>query len=205
MRIQTGHRSAPEHTFGIREFIHQLHSPQQWQRLPQLLPSPVHTAHTPSSIPDELHLTRHQHHQGQAQQQQCWCGAAAERWTLWWKETQGCKEELRDVCAQADICCHGFACKAGGLAGVFGVTTWDIWLSVYELAWWQWCSAFWHRGTVVVCWLLNIPATCKCISGTDLHRLFYMLPHWDRSCSTVYWHRADLSQRWPYSTRCLAG
>ena len=32
---------------------------------------------------------------------------------------------------------------------------------------------------VVVCWLLNIPATCKCISGTDLRRL---LPHWGRSC-----------------------
>ena len=23
---------------------------------------------------------------------------------------------------------------------------------------------------VVVCWLLNVPATCKCISGTDLLR-----------------------------------
>ena len=26
-------------------------------------------------------------------------------------------------------------------------------------------------------WLLNVPATCECISGTDLHRQFYMLPH----------------------------
>ena len=28
-----------------------------------------------------------------------------------------------------------------------------------------------------VCWLLNVPATCECISGTDLHRQFYVLPH----------------------------
>ena len=26
-------------------------------------------------------------------------------------------------------------------------------------------------------WLLNVPATCECISGTDLHRQFYVLPH----------------------------
>ena len=31
--------------------------------------------------------------------------------------------------------------------------------------------------SVVVCWLLNVPATCKCISGMDLLRQFYMLPH----------------------------
>ena len=28
-----------------------------------------------------------------------------------------------------------------------------------------------------VCWLLNVPATGECISGTDLHRQFYVLPH----------------------------
>ena len=28
-----------------------------------------------------------------------------------------------------------------------------------------------------VCWVLNVPATCKCISGTDLLRQFYVLPH----------------------------
>ena len=33
-----------------------------------------------------------------------------------------------------------------------------------------------------VCWLLNVPATCECISGTDLLTQFYVLPHWDRSC-----------------------
>ena len=54
-------------------------------------------------------------------------------------------------------------------------------------------------------WLLNVPATCKCISGMHLLRQFYMLPHWNRSCRsnflphpvTVYWHQADQSQRWP--------
>ena len=28
----------------------------------------------------------------------------------------------------------------------------------------------------VVDWLLNVPATCQCISGTDLLRQFYVLP-----------------------------
>ena len=64
-----------------------------------------------------------------------------------------------------------------------------------------------------VCWLLSIPATCECISGTDLLRQFYVLPHWDRSCRsnfpshpvTVYWHWADQSQHWPYKARRLAG
>ena len=31
--------------------------------------------------------------------------------------------------------------------------------------------------TTFVCWLLNVPATCECISGTDLRRQFYALPH----------------------------
>ena len=63
------------------------------------------------------------------------------------------------------------------------------------------------------CWLLNVPATGECISGTDLLRQFCVLPHWDRSCRsnvlphpvTVYWHRADQSQCWPYNARRLAG
>ena len=79
---------------------------------------------------------------------------------------------------------------------------------------------FWIRLTIWVldlrgccCWLLNVSATCECISGMDLHRQFYVLPHWDRSCRsnfpshpvTVYWHRVDQSQHWPYNTRHLAG
>ena len=55
--------------------------------------------------------------------------------------------------------------------------------------------------------------TSQCISGTDLLRQFYVLPHWDRSCRsnfpshpvTVYRHRADQSQCWPYNARHLAG
>ena len=35
------------------------------------------------------------------------------------------------------------------------------------------CSA---RG-LFVCMLLNVPAACECISGTDLFRQFYVLPH----------------------------
>ena len=30
---------------------------------------------------------------------------------------------------------------------------------------------------VVVCWLLNVPATGECISGTDLLGQLYVLPH----------------------------
>ena len=30
---------------------------------------------------------------------------------------------------------------------------------------------------VHACWLLNVPATCKCISWTDLLRQFYVLSH----------------------------
>ena len=29
---------------------------------------------------------------------------------------------------------------------------------------------------VVVCWLFNVPVTCLCISGTDLHRQVYVVP-----------------------------
>ena len=78
-------------------------------------------------------------------------------------------------------------------------------------------QVLWYHGGAEVClfvgWLFNVPATCECISGTDLLRQFYVLPHWDRSCRsnfpshpvTVYWHQADQSQRWPYNARCLAG
>ena len=66
--------------------------------------------------------------------------------------------------------------------------------------------------TTVVCWLLSIAATCSNISGTDLHKQVHVLPQWDRSCRstvlphpvTVYWQLANLSQHWPYNTRCLA-
>ena len=35
-----------------------------------------------------------------------------------------------------------------------------------------------HSGQgLFVCWLLNVPATCECISGTDLLRQFDVLPH----------------------------
>ena len=34
-----------------------------------------------------------------------------------------------------------------------------------------------RKGIVVVGWLLKVPATCKCISGVDLLRQLYVLPH----------------------------
>ena len=57
-----------------------------------------------------------------------------------------------------------------------------------------------------VCWLLNVPATCQCFSGTDLLRQLYVLPHWDRNCRPnfpshpviVFWHN------WPHSGSRLA-
>ena len=47
----------------------------------------------------------------------------------------------------------------------------------------------------------------------DVLEQLHVMPHWDRSCRsnfqprpvTVYWHRADQSQHWPYNARCLAG
>ena len=85
--------------------------------------------------------------------------------------------------------------------------SWDLCLAQE----WKPCNCFspWR----CCCWFLNVPATCACISGTDQLRQFYVLPHWDRSCRsnfpshpvTVYWHRANQSQRWPYNTRRLAG
>ena len=34
-----------------------------------------------------------------------------------------------------------------------------------------------HNVCLLVGWLLNVPATCECISGMDLLRQFYVLPH----------------------------
>ena len=34
-----------------------------------------------------------------------------------------------------------------------------------------------QKTGIVVCCLLNVPATCECISGTDLLIQVYVLPH----------------------------
>ena len=34
-----------------------------------------------------------------------------------------------------------------------------------------------ERESLFVGWLLIVPATCECISGTDLHRQLSVLPH----------------------------
>ena len=60
----------------------------------------------------------------------------------------------------------------------------------------------WEVGGLLACWLLNVQATCVCISGTELLRQLYVLPHWEKKSHrshflshpvTVYWHRADQS------------
>ena len=33
------------------------------------------------------------------------------------------------------------------------------------------------HNCLFIAWLLNVPATGECISGTDLLRQFYVLPH----------------------------
>ena len=58
-----------------------------------------------------------------------------------------------------------------------------------------------HPGA---CWLvaclLNVPETCECISGTDLLRQFYVLPHWDRGCrSTFYLTQSQYTDTEPIS------
>ena len=37
----------------------------------------------------------------------------------------------------------------------------------------------WNKSNEMkgACWLLNVPATCECISGTDLLRQFYVLTY----------------------------
>ena len=66
---------------------------------------------------------------------------------------------------------------------------------------------------LLLVWLLNFPAGCYCISGTDLLGQLYLPPRWDRSCRShvlshlveVLWHRANQSWHWPYNVRHLTG
>ena len=57
------------------------------------------------------------------------------------------------------------------------------------------------------CWLLNVPATCRCISDkfTCCHRDGSRRSNFPSHPVTVYWHWADQSQHWPYNARHLAG
>ena len=52
---------------------------------------------------------------------------------------------------------------------------------------------------VVICWLLNDPATPLCGSGTDLIRPLYMLPHWKRSCRSNYLTQSQYTDTRPTS------
>ena len=61
-------------------------------------------------------------------------------------------------------------------------------------------------------WSTDLPRL-SVSQGRGMLRQFYVLLHRDRSCRsnflphlvTVYWHRADQSQCWPYSARRIAG
>ena len=54
-----------------------------------------------------------------------------------------------------------------------------------------------NRVCLLVGWLLNVPATCWCISGTDLPRQFYVLPHlWTEAADqTFYLDQAGFETR----------
>ena len=85
----------------------------------------------------------------------------------------------------------------GGRSGDTGIQILGVWETgctgavmgnlVWYDKWYRWghrhsgeCergSTLGNIGRLVGCWLLNVPATCECISGTDLHRQLYVLPH----------------------------
>ena len=43
-----------------------------------------------------------------------------------------------------------------------------------------------QQWLTIVCWLLNVPTTCECISGKDLLRQLYVLPHWEVADQTSH-------------------
>ena len=60
---------------------------------------------------------------------------------------------------------------------------------------WRFCwLGNWQR--VAVCLFVTC-LTCKCISGTGLHRQLYVLPHWDRSCRSNFLPHSALTPRRP--------
>ena len=69
------------------------------------------------------------------------------------------------------------------------------------------------RKWTLVCLLVGCLTSQQQASVSQGRICSDLLPHWDRSCRsnvlphpvTVYWHRADQSQCWPYNARRLAG
>ena len=114
----SGNRTTSEHPAGVRKLLHQLHSPQQWQWLPQLSPPPVHPAHAPRSIPNELHCHPQQQHKQQQQQLQNSETAGCEVWR-WRGKCWDCgpQRQLCDVCAETYLRRHGAAGKTWRSAG----------------------------------------------------------------------------------------
>ena len=120
--------------------------------------------------------------------------------------------KVRILCNQ--ICCHTsrWWVLASGFPSYLSTVVVGHCFTVYSAEWDEINNDSRKETIVVVCWLLNVPAVCLCISGTDLLRQLHKLPHRDRSCRlnflphpvTVYWHKASQSQRWPYNARRLA-
>ena len=50
-----------------------------------------------------------------------------------------------------------------------------------------------------VCWLLNVPVTCECISGTDLRRQLYVLPHLEVADPTFHLTQSQYTDTEPTS------
>ena len=73
----------------------------------------------------------------------------------------------------------------------------SVWIKIY-LPWTEAGTPCPHNPShcclLVVCWLLNVPSTCYCTSGTDPLRQLDVLPHWGQPV-----------QLWPFNARCLAG
>ena len=56
-----------------------------------------------------------------------------------------------------------------------------------------------HKHSLFVCWLLYVPATSECISGTALHIQVFVRPHWDRSCRSNYLTQSQCTETGPTS------
>ena len=61
------------------------------------------------------------------------------------------------------------------------------------------CKKSLKRPSAVVCWLLNVPATCLCISGMDLLRQLNVLSHWYRSCRSNFLSQSQYTDAGPTS------
>ena len=118
-----------------------------------------------------------------------WC---MKTWTMevcfyfWWGVTESIKFPKCSVCQKQNFSWLGVPCTSTACISAMVA----------------------NRALFVAC-LLNVPATCKCISETDLLGQFCLLSHWEKSCRsnllshpvTVNWHRASHSWYWPLNVK----